>query len=353
MFYFKDGKFNVLRMKDGLSDDAICSLFVDKQENLWVGTRSGGLDRVSPRKLSVCRVLEDSSERLPISLAQTTNGDLWVAASGHGIYHWSGGKFEQLLKTLPAAGHLFVGALLAAHDGSLWWGAGPALFQWKDGDILSDFERERWLRGDRILSLCENQGGGMWVGTYNGQLQLLQQGRFSAIHGLPEKPLTALAQEADGTLWIGSIGGGLARLQNGKIDVFTTKDGLRSNLIRALQLDKDGTLWIGTVSGGLARWAHGQLTSFTSQQGLIDDTILQILEDDSGNLWLGCNRGICRVSKQSLDDLADGKTSSVHPLAFRKSGGNGLGTTRGQFRGGIEGAGRAVVVCHGPRDRDS
>jgi ligand-binding sensor domain-containing protein/signal transduction histidine kinase len=315
LFYFKDGKFNALRMKDGLSDDAICSLFVDRQENLWVGTRSGGLDRVSPRKLTVCRVLEDSSERLPISLAQTTDGALWVAASGHGIYRWSNGSFEQLLRVLPEAGHLFVGALLGAQDGSLWWGAGPALFQWKDGVVRSDYERERWLRGDRILCLCEHRGGGMWVGTYNGQLQLVREGRFTAVTGLPEKPVTALAEETNGTLWIGSIGGGLARLQDGKLTVFTVKDGLRSNLIRALHLDSAGTLWIGTVSGGLARWANGKLTSFSAREGLMDDTILQILEDD-GNLWLGCNKGICRVDKTSLGDLADGKAASVHPLAF-------------------------------------
>lgn len=315
LFYFKDGKFGRLRMKDGLSDDAICALFVDKQQNLWIGTRSGGVNRVSPRSLSVCRVVENSSERLPISLAQTTNGEIWVAASGRGIYQWSGGKFDQLLRTLPAAGHLFVGAMLGARDGSLWWGAGPALFQWKDGVYLSDFEREPWLRGDRILSLCENRAGGLWVGTYNGRLQLLQNGRFTPIPGLPEKPVTALAQEPDGTLWIGTMGGGLLRWRQGEPTVFTVTNKLRSNLIRALHLDANGTLWIGTVGGGLARWSNGRLTSFSAQQGLADDTILQILEDN-GDLWLACNRGIRRVGIKSLNNLADGRTSAVHVLAF-------------------------------------
>lgn len=316
VFYFKEGKFSRLRMEDGLSDDAICSLFVDKNQNLWIGTRSGGLNRVSPRKLSVCRVLENVSERLPISLAQTTNGDLWVAASGRGIYQWRNGEFNQLLRTLPAAGHLFVGAMLGARDGSLWWGAGPALFQWKDGAFLSDYEREMWLRGDRILSLCENNDGGMWIGTYNGQLQLLSQGKFTAIPRLPEKPVTALVQAPDDTLWIGTMGGGLLRLKNNQLTSFTTKDGLRCNLIRALHIDSSGTLWIGTISGGLARWSHSQLTSFTAEQGLLDDTILQILEDDAGNLWFGCNKGISRVSISSLTALAEGKAAAVHPMSY-------------------------------------
>ncbi|HTV41852.1 MAG TPA: two-component regulator propeller domain-containing protein [Candidatus Sulfotelmatobacter sp.] len=343
LYYLKDGKFGALKMQDGLSDDAICWLYVDRQENLWVGTRSGGLDRLSQRKLFVCHIVENSSERLPISLAQTTNGDIWVGAAGRGIYYWSHGQLEQLLRTNPAAGHLFVGALLAARDGSLWWGAGPALFQWKDGAWLSVYDQEPWLRGDRVLSLCEDRDGGMWVGTYNGQLQLLKDGRFLPVHGMPgRKPVVALAQDPDGSLWIGSMGGGLLRLQNGRLSIFTVTNGLRSDLIRVLHLDHSGTLWIGTDGGGLARWAGGRITSFTSRQGLMDDTVLQILEDDAGNLWLGSNRGICRVSKRSLDDLAAGKSTFVHPLVFGNSDGmvseqcewyfgSGLRTSTGQL----------------------
>jgi ligand-binding sensor domain-containing protein/signal transduction histidine kinase len=316
LYYLQGARFSALRMNAGLSDDAIVALFVDRQQNIWVGTRSAGLNRVSSRKISICHVLEDGSERLPLSLAQTTDGELWVGASGRGIYHLKGSGFEQLLHEPPMSGHLFIGAMLGARDGSLWWGAGPAVFQWKNGAMLTSHDREPWLRGDRVLCLCENQGGGVWVGTYNGQLRLVQQGQSQAINGLSGKPVAALVQETNGTLWIGSMGGGLARLQDGNLTTFTVRDGLRSDLVRTLHLDSDGTLWIGTVSGGLARWSRGRFATFTPKSGLIDETVLQILEDDQENLWLGCNRGICRVSKRALNDLADGKSGFIYPLVF-------------------------------------
>ena len=316
LFYFKDGIFQALRMADGLSDDAVCSLFVDRQQNLWVGTRSGGLDRLNPRKLTVWHVRDNEVERLPLCLAQTTNGDFWVGASGRGIYHWNGARYEQFLLTPPLSGHLFVGAMLGTRDGSLWWGSGPSIFQWKDGQVLSSFDHEPWLRGDRVLSLCEDREGGVWIGTYNGQLQWLRDGRFMKVEGLPETRITALAQAADGTLWIGSMGGGLLRWQGGKLTAFTTKDGLPSNLISTLHLDREGTLWIGMISGGLAKWSEGRLTGFTQREGLPDNNVLQILEDDEGNLWLGCDRGICRVDKRSLAEVAAGRAETVHPLLF-------------------------------------
>jgi signal transduction histidine kinase/ligand-binding sensor domain-containing protein len=345
LLYLQNGTFHSVRMKDGLSDDAICALFVGHDGNLWVGTRSGGLDRVSPKKLSVCRVLENSEERLAISLAQTTNGDLWVAASGRGIYRWDNGKFDQLLRSPPAAGHLFVGAVLGTGDGSLWWGAGPSLFQWQKGTIVSGYEHEAWLRGDRITALCEHRGGGIWAGTYNGQLQLLQSNRFTAVSGLPEKPISALVEGSGGTLWIGTMGGGAGQLREGKLTFLTTKNGLRSNLIRSLKQDPDGTLWIGTVSGGLARWAGGHLRNFTQDEGLIDDTILQILDDGEGNLWLGCNRGICRVTKQSLNDLAAGKVNAVHPLVFGIPEGMASEQCEANFASALKAADGRMLFC--------
>src|SRR6202000_2692217 len=163
---------------------------------------------------------------------------------------------------------------------------------------------------------CENQAGGMWVGTFNGQLALIQQDQVNLVKGLPAKPVTDLVQETNGTLWIGTLGGGLVRLQKDKVTTFTTRDGLLSDSIRALYLDAGGMLWIGTDGGGLNRWTGGKFSRFTTQEGLPDNVILQIQDEYGGGLWLGCTRGICRVDKRALNDLAEGKPDHVRPFLF-------------------------------------
>ncbi len=318
LHYLQDGKFSGVRIQDGLTDSAILSLFSDSHF-LWVGTQAGGLCRLGPIMLSVYHALEDSSESTARSLAQTKDGELWLGTLGHGLYRWHGGAIQPMLGR-PISDHLNVEAVLAGRDRSLWWGAGPVLYQWRDGKLLFSFA-EGWLVGDRVWSLCEDRTEGMWVGTYNGQLQFLKQGKFTPVGGLPARPVTALAQETDGTLWIGTLGGGLARLQNDKLTIFTTRDGLRGNLIRALWLDSEGTLWIGIAGGGLVRRSKGEFFSFTSHQGLIDDTVLQIVEDDDDSLWLGCNRGICRVHKRMLNEVAEGRTAIVPAFVIGRSDG--------------------------------
>jgi signal transduction histidine kinase/sugar lactone lactonase YvrE len=333
LYYLRDGKFNALQRKDGLSDDAMLSLFSD-QQFLWAGTQSGGLCRIGPKKLSVQHPMEGLSECQLRSFAETTNGEVWLGTYGQGIYRWQEGGMEQLAGT-PWQDHVIVEALLGGQDGSLWWGAGPSLYQWKDGSLLNRNE-DRQREGDRIWCLCEDYEGGVWVGTYNGLLQHFKGKKITNIKGLPAQPLTALVQETNGTLWIGSLGGGLGRLQNGRLAVFTAKDGLQSDLIRCLRLDADGSLWIGTDGGGLNHFANGKFNSFTTQQGLPENNILQILEDDDGSLWLGGNHGICRVSKRVLEEVAAGKTAQLHVANFGNSEGMASEQCIGNFGAAIK-----------------
>ena len=93
--------------------------------------------------------------------------------------------------------------------------------------------------------------------------------------------------------------------------------------------DKDGALWIGTP-GGLTRYKNGKFANITRAQGLYDDRVFQILEDGNGNLWMSCNRGIFRVAKKDLDDVADGKREAVVSIAYGTGDGMRVGECNGQ-----------------------
>ena len=258
----------VCKKKDGLSDDAILSLFAGRERYLWAGTQSGGLNRIGDRKLSVYHVMEGASEGQLRSLAETTNGEFWGGTYGQGLYQWQGGQFAPLAEP-PYRAHLLVEVMLAARDDSVWWGAGPSLYQRKNGRLAAHYSDTSWLLGDRVWSLCEDSAGGIWVGTYNGKLGRLQHGSFSLQKGFAGKPITALAEEADGVLWAGSLGGGFARVQAGTTTWLTAaKDGLPSDLVRTLRLEADGTLWIGTDGGGLGRWSQGHLVALHHPTGI-------------------------------------------------------------------------------------
>ena len=75
------------------------------------------------------------------------------------------------------------------------------------------------------------------------------------------------------------------------------------------------------MTAGLGRLKDGKFTRYTERDGLFNNGVFQILEDGRGNLWMSCNRGIYRVSKQELNEFAEGKRKTITSVAYGKADG--------------------------------
>src|SRR6185436_18388145 len=122
-------------------------------------------------------------------------------------------------------------------------------------------------------------------------------------------------EDRNGVLWIGTLQG-LTRFEAGTFSAYRAADGFIGNAVRAFHEDADGFLWVGTYDGGLYRVANGRLTRFTRKEGLHDNGVFQVLEDAKGFFWMGSNRGISRVSRTELNDVAEGRRRSVTAVAL-------------------------------------
>ncbi|MGH9904767.1 MAG: sensor histidine kinase, partial [Pyrinomonadaceae bacterium] len=173
-----------------------------------------------------------------------------------------------------------------------------------------------------VWTMCEDREGAYWFGADRGVMRY-RDGvltKHTTSDGLAGNDTKVIIEDGKGGLWLGSYGG-LTHYQNGKFTAWTEKDGLPGATVRALKQDSDGTLWIGTYDSGLGRFKDGRFTRYTTNDGLFDNGVFQILEDDSGWFWMSSNRGIFRVRKQELDDLADGRLKTLNCLAYNKEDG--------------------------------
>ena len=330
LYRLVDGRFQALRRQDGLSSDDIRSLLTDNEGNLWVGTRTAGINRIKPRGLLPFGAEHGLTNDYTRSIAQTADGHLWVATVGGGLYRSAVPSAQLRLHTGPAEG-LFqrfapndtvtffasIETVLAHSDGSLWWGGARALLQWRDGALSGVHTNHPWVRSAAITALLEDPSGDVWIGTSQGNLVRRTKDTFVSFpQPVARGAIVSLAVEPTGVLWVGSEAGGLVRIDPDPLRVTPIREGLGSQVIRTLYLDKENTLWVGTAGGGLGRVRNGKAFSFTPKHGLPVDAVLQIVEADDGDLWLGSTRGVLRVSKQHLNDLADGKLPFVHPRTY-------------------------------------
>ena len=347
LYYLRDGRFVSVRQPEELSDNAVQAVMEDREGNLWVGTRAGGLNRLKPSQLVMLQIIDQATEIAPLSLAESPEGVFWVGTISRGLYRLEDNQPVQVSRDRP---QVYIRAITATRDGSVWWSEGPTLRQWKDGRLLRSYGKESWLRGDVAQCLCEDRQEGLWIGSHRGKLMLWRNGQFTAVtNRLPATQLNTLVQQRDGTLWVGSYGAGLGRLKDGACTLYDRAEGLQSSLIRSLLLDAEETLWIGTEGGGLSRFKEGRITSFSARQGVADDTIVQMLADDSGHLWLGTYRGIFRISRRELDDLAAGRISRVDSRVFDRSDGMRSARCKGGFGTSLKTRGGMLWFC---ADRD-
>ena len=321
LLQFKAGKAEVLSARSGLSDNLTECLLMDQEGVLWVGTH-GGLNRLQRKQLFVFGQNEGLGYGPVQSLAEVSPGVVWAGKSSDGLYRWEGRSFSRLAAAGLSLGGPHVNAIMMARDGGCWVAGARGLLHFKEPQNAAGRAELSALAGRYVLALAQDQEGAVWVGTREGELWCLSQGNWVAHTNLWQThPVTAIVHCRDGSVVLGTDGAGLDRYAGTNLTHFGKQQGLLSDLIRTLYLDAQQTIWIGTAGGGLSRWRDGRISTFTTREGLPDNTISQILEDDGGRLWLGSNRGIACVSKRDLDQLAEGRVSTIYPQVYGRAEG--------------------------------
>src|SRR5262245_44510642 len=89
--------------------------------------------------------------------------------------------------------------------------------------------------------------------------------QYTAVDGLPQSQVNAIAEDRNGYLWIGTAGGGLARFDGRKFRVYTASDGMLSNVVTSLFVDSHENIWV-VHPRGLSRF-DGQ--NFKKFQALV------------------------------------------------------------------------------------
>ncbi len=316
-----EGNATHLSAAQGLSYDYILSLHVDREENLWVGTDGGGLNRV---KRQAFQPVADTTGLVVQTVSSDRDGGVWIGVNRigsdpSGAGYWKDGRW-QWYGPREGLAYASVRSILVDREQRVWagtWGAG--LYQFQEGR----FRRVTLpTRVDpRIQVIYQDRSGSLWLGTQRGLVEWSPGGEWRVYlpeDGLSEGAIRAIADDPDGGLWIGTARGGLNRFRDGGFTPVHQEDGLPGEEIASLHVDSESVLWVGTAGSGLGRFDGKRWTRYTTSQGLISNILGYIAEDEGGALWIGSNAGLMRVSKRVLNDFANGLTASTPCRAYSR-----------------------------------
>ena len=288
-------------------------VFEDREGSIWLGTALG-LHRIRDRVISTITMDDGLSWNNVYSILRDRQDDVWVGTWSGGLIHLAGRGFRTygVRDGLPAPE---ITAVFEDASGRLLIGTQAGLARLAGDRVVRYHDPMGWLGGS-VWAIHQDREA-LWFGTDRGLVRQAGQQfeRFTTTEGLSHDSVSALFEDRTGALWVGTRQG-LNVLRNGEFSTFTDREGFIGNQVRAFFEDDDGVLWIGTYDGGLYRHERGQLTRYTTQNGLYDNGVFQILDDGRGHFWIGSNRGIYRVSRAELNAVARGDIPAIRSTAF-------------------------------------
>jgi hypothetical protein len=280
-----------------------------------VGTNRGLL-RLRDDEFTVFGKEEGLPSDEPNVVYEDHGGQIWVGFLDIGLKMFRAGDPFHAIPDGPGSGRVY--SIRETNHGALLVSTRDGL-EIRDRGRVSTFVPPDPKGRKRVFDGLEDSAGRIWLALPSGLGQLRgNQFRImipAASPGMLEGAFVTLADATDQSLWAGTIQGGLWHVTSVGNRLYTTSDGLGSNLIRSLYADKDGALWIGTFGGGLNAFSEGSFHRFSESDGLLSDNILHIA-DDGEALWLSTTRGICRISKTQLHDFANGKKTRLDPVNY-------------------------------------
>jgi ligand-binding sensor domain-containing protein/signal transduction histidine kinase len=261
--YFKNGKVETFAQAAGLTTPKIRSVFVDREDRLWVGTEDQGLFMRVDEKF--VRIGETNLPTRVTAICQDRKGSVWLGTEA-GLIRTNAAGWKRFSSRdgLPAN---FISAIAEDAQGDLWVGTSSGLSRFHE-DAFTSFSKADGLPANTILSLCADKQGGVWVGT-SGGLAWPHKGKWIKVskdQGLINNTVGYITEDAAGFIWLGSTAG-LMRIQRQSLEEYAAHP-TNSILVRAYGqeeglpssectsgsqpsacLSRNGELWLPTIMG--------------------------------------------------------------------------------------------------------
>lgn len=289
----------------------------DGTGGVWLGYACGGVHhrrKNGAYETSWARAVRD--HQCVTGLLQDTDGALWVGTVDAGLQRVVDGAVE----TLPQSLNLSNVQIWADSGGVYWVASNGHTFN------LHKTEAGKYslsppiaaLEGITVRKMAMARKGGIWFVGDQGVLRLDKNRiveRWTPAEGLSSRFARSLYEDGRGVLWIGTYGGGLNRIENGRITHYDESNGLFDDTVSCILADKTGQMWLGGNRGI-------SVLPVASQQGLAFEAVpfavsagevtfelngglqTSCYQDEKGYLWFSLVKGFAKVDPAKLIEIS-------------------------------------------------
>lgn len=295
----------------------ITSWFVDREQNLWIGSVTQGLFRIRLIPFQVYGAAQGIEGNV-LTLVPGKEGSSLATTPSHSLYRIDGSRVTLMSENIQGIFEDREGRQIYSRPEQ-----GRNMLYSAEGGVERLLGETGRVAAYQQILADPHEAGVFWTHDAEAIYRLTdpfgtEPDLTIVLRGLTQ--VRQLIKDQSGALWIATHEG-LHRVDDSGHVRFTSADGLPSDRVRAVHADRDGILWIGTYGGGLARFKDHRFQTVDESRGLAEDVVSTILEDDNGYFWMSGNLGVHRTSRRELNALLDGEQEEVISVLYGRESG--------------------------------
>jgi len=331
--------------EDGLPNNRVNALLQSSEDKIWIGT-DAGLAYLENDSIYSPDIFEPVLESVVLSIYEDTDGAIWVATEGNGLWKYkTSGEFTNV-STQHGYRHMMARTVVEDSQQVIWVGTSEGLFSYdgtnfkkhrssegipevsinemkisdsqelwmatdaglikKLGDTVTIYDAEWGLNDDKLYSLSFVDDG-VWVGSESGA-SFFDGNTFenyTSENGLNAKIVYETMIDREHNVWLGTLGGGANMFLGELFKNYSVDTGLANNMVVGFEEDHLGNIWIVTYGGGIHKYDGKDFEHFSQADGLVDDKAYVITEDSRNRLWVGTRNGISIYENGTFRTIPD------------------------------------------------
>jgi len=355
---------------NSLSSNEISVMLVDNEENFWIGTNGGGINRYDFKTGYFIHYKADPKNPFSISsdfindIYQDKLNNLWIGTKdGLNKFDWKHKRFSKIFHDPLKPLSIINNDILSINEdetGIIWIGSSGGISRFNQSTNKFNYYREDksnpevGISSNRVNAVFIDSKKNIWVGTKNGldkinkeENQIIHYKNIPNVNSLNDNYVKSVVEDHNGIIWIGTDEEGLNRLNpvTGEFKAYKYISGDNESLsndgVPALCEDRNGNLWVGTYNG-LSRFDKSSEKFIryspdpSNPNSLKNGIIWVIYEDSEGMLWMGTDGGgvskfnpKTNVFKTYLFDSTNNSGLRIYSIIESKDKLMWFGTTEG------------------------